>query len=316
MISPSLSKFTRIIIQAQVRIEQSNGNQKFVNVHSANTQCVFIMERNTSMKCLNCNEINHASNAKYCFRCGEYLVSDNLDVSTPIIDTIIHNMVQVDGGTLIIRVPPIQGYVTEDEEIITHDFTVPSFQLGRYQVTQEEWEVVMGRNPSVHKGAKKPVEFIDLSDCQKFIKRLNIITGMNFRLPKETEWEFAARGGNNSRCFSFSGGNNLDEIAWYRNNAFKIGESGPDYGTHPVGQKQPNELGLYDMTGNVWEWCGDFYDNQRWPHHSDADGHELSPSYAIRGGGWNSSIRFCRLHCRIESSPTERRENLGFRLAL
>ena len=97
------------------------------------------------MKCINCNETNHASDAKYCFRCGAYLVSDNLDVSTPIIDTIIHNMVQVDGGTLIIRVPPIQGYVTEDEEIITHDFTVPSFQIGRYEVTQEggnwSWEI-------------------------------------------------------------------------------------------------------------------------------------------------------------------------------
>ena len=268
------------------------------------------------MKCINCNETSHAADAKYCFRCGEYLVSDNLDVSTPIIDTIIHNMVQVDGGTLIIRVPPIQGYVTEDEEIITHDFTVPSFQLGRYQVTQEEWEVVMGRNPSVHKGAKKPVEFIDLSDCQKFIKRLNIITGMNFRLPKDTEWEFAARGGNYSKGFSFSGGNNLDEVAWYRNNSFKKGESDPDFGTHPVGQKQPNELGLYVMTGNVWEWCSDFYDNQRWPHHPDADGHELSPSYAIRGGSWKSAVRLCRLFCRIESPPTERRDVLGFRLAL
>lgn len=119
-------------------------------------------------------------------------------------------MVQVDGGTLIIRVPPIQGYVTEDEEIITHDFTVPSFQLGRYQVTQEEWELVMGNNPSLHKGAKRPAECVDLGNCQEFIKRLNIITGMNFRLPKDTEWEFAARGGIFSKGFSFSGGNNLD----------------------------------------------------------------------------------------------------------
>lgn len=270
------------------------------------------------MKCINCNEINHASNAKYCFRCEEYLVSNGLDISTPIINNLIRNMVQVDGGVLTILVPTIEEYVTDDVEIKTNDFMVPSFQMGRYPVTQEEWELVMGNNPSVHKGAKRPVECVDLGNCQEFIKRLNIITGMNFRLPKETEWEFAARGGNNSRGFSFSGGNNLDEIAWYRNNAFKIGESDPDYGTHPVGQKQPNELGLYDMTGNVWEWCSDFYDNQRWAHHpyAYAHAHKLSQSYAIRGGGWNSSIRFCRLHCRTSSSPAERRENLGFRLAL
>jgi len=244
-----------------------------------------------------------------------YPVSDNL-ISTPVIHHLVHNMVQVDGGVLTIRIPPIQGYVTDDVEIKTYDFTVPSFQLGRYQVTQEVWELVMGENPSIHQGAKRPVENVDVANCQEFIKRLNIITGMNFRLPQETEWEFAARGGNHSQCFSFSGGDNLDEIAWYRNNAFKVGESDPDYGPHPVGQKQPNELGLYDMTGNVWEWCSDFYDNQRWAHHSSADVHQSSPSYAIRGGGWNSSVRFCRLHCRIASSPTERRENLGFRLAL
>lgn len=270
------------------------------------------------MKCLSCKETSHAADAKYCFRCGAYLVRDDLDVNTPIIDTIIRNMVQVDGGVLTILVPTIEEYVSDDLEIKTHDFMVPSFQMGRYQVTQEEWELVMGNNPSKHKGAKKPVECVDLGNCQEFIKRLNIITGKNFRLPKETEWEFAARGGNKSRGFSFSGGNNLDEIAWYRNNAFKIGESNPDYGPHPVGQKQPNELGLYDMTGNVWEWCSDFYDNQRWAHHpyAYAHAHKLSQSYAIRGGGWDSSIRFCKLHCRTSSSPAEKRENLGFRLAL
>ena len=268
------------------------------------------------MKCINCNETNHASDAKYCFRCGEYLISNDLGVSSPIINNLQHNMVHVDGGVLTIRVPPIQGYVKEDEDMITHDFIVSSFQISRYQVTQEEWEFVMGRNPSIHKGARRPVEFVELSDCQKFINRLNIITGMSFRLPKETEWEFAARGGIYSKGFSFSGGNNLDAVAWYRNNAFKIGESDPDHGSHPVGQKQPNELGLYDMTGNVWEWCYDYYDNQRWPHPYDADGHKLSPSYAIRGGGWKSPLRLCQIICRVQTSPTERRETLGFRLAL
>lgn len=268
------------------------------------------------MKCINCNETNHASDAKYCFRCGEYLISNDLGVSSHIINNLQQNMVRVDGGVLTIRVPPIQGYVKEDEDMITHDFIVSSFQISRYQVTQEEWEFVMGSNPSIHKGAKRPVEFVELSDCQKFIKRLNIMTGMSFRLPKETEWEFAARGGNYSEGFSFSGGNSLDEIAWYRNNAFKIGESDPGYGTHPVGQKQPNELGLYDMTGNVWEWCGDFYENKRWTHQTGADCQKSSLSYAIRGGGWKSTVGFCRIIRRVLMSPTERREALGFRLAL
>jgi len=271
------------------------------------------------MKCPNCNETNHAPEAKYCFRCGEHLIGNdysNQGVGTPIIDNLVHNMVQVDSGSFTIRIPPKQGYVTDDEETFIHKFTVPSFQLGRYQVTQEEWEVVMGRNPSIHKGAKKPVEYVELKECQEFINRLNIMTGLSFRLPKETEWEFAARGGNNSRCFIFSGGNNLDEIAWYRNNSFKKGESDPVFGTQPVGQKQPNELGLYDMTGNVWEWCSDYYDNQRWSPLTDADGNALSSSYAIRGGGWKSTTGFCRISCRIKSSPSERRDSLGFRLAI
>lgn len=98
------------------------------------------------MKCLSCNETSHAMGAQYCFRCGAYLVSDDLDFSNPIVDTIVHNMVQVDGGTLTILVPTIEEYVTDDVEIKTHDFTVSSFRIGRYQVTQEEWELVMGNN--------------------------------------------------------------------------------------------------------------------------------------------------------------------------
>ena len=237
-------------------------------------------------------------------------------IDSSIINNLINNMVKVDGGILTILIPTIQGYVTEDVEIRHHNFTVPSFQLGRYLVTQEEWDYVMEKNPSKFQGDKKPVECVSLNDCQEFVNRLNVMTGMNFRLPKETEWEFAARGGNSSKGYIFSGGNNLDDIAWYRNNSLKKGKLDPDYGTHPVGQKQPNELGLYDMTGNVWEWCGDFYDNQRWPHHADTDSNKLSSSYAIRGGGWKTAKGFCRVKCRIRSFSDERRESLGFRLAL
>lgn len=271
------------------------------------------------MKCLNCNETNHPPEAKYCFRCGEYLISNdcaNSNTKHHIINNLINNMVHVDGGTLTIRIPPKQGYVTDDEEIITRELIVPSFLIGRYLVTQEEWMVVMGRNPSKYKGARLPVEHVEWKSCQEFIKRLNVMTGMCFRMPTEAEWEFAARGGNKSRGFTYSGGNNLDEVAWYHNNTFKKGEADPDFGTHPVGQKLPNELGLYDMTGNVWEWCGDCYDNQGSSLLTDADGNALWSYNVSRGGGWMSAAGYCRVYRRIISPPTHSREFVGFRLAL
>lgn len=238
------------------------------------------------------------------------------DTISPVITNLINNMVHVAGGRFTIRIPPKQPYVTKDEEIVTRELTVTSFQIGRYQVTQEEWEAVIGSNPSKNKGARRPVDLDGWSDCQEFIKRLNDITGMRFRSPTEAEWEFAALGGNKSKGFTYSGGNDLDDVAWYRNNAFKSGEDNPGFGTHPVGQKRPNELGLYDMTGNVWEWCGDCYDNQGLSARTDADGHALRSYYAFRGGGWKSTAGHCRISCRVISSPTERRESLGFRLAL
>ena len=238
------------------------------------------------------------------------------NICSPVIKNLINNMVQVDGGSFIIRIPPKQAYVTDDEEIITRKLTVSSFQIGRYQVTQEEWEVVIGSNPSKYIGIRRPVESVSWNNCLEFLNRLNDMTGMYFRLPTEAEWEFAARGGNKSKGFIYSGGNNIDELAWYRKNTFKKGETDSDFGTHPVGQKQPNELGLYDMTGNVWEWCGDCYDNQGSSPLFDTNGSSLRSYYASRGGGWKSTAGYCRVSRRIISPPTNIGESLGFRLAL
>jgi formylglycine-generating enzyme required for sulfatase activity len=133
-----------------------------------------------------------------------------------------------------------------------HKVTLSSFSIGKYEVTQEQWEAIMGYNYSRFKDCKNcPVENVSWDEAQKFILKLNDATGKKYRLPTEAEWEYAARGGNKSKGYLFSGSNTLDDVAWYEENNGKK--------THPVGTKTPNELGIHDMSGNVWEWCSDWY---------------------------------------------------------
>ena len=183
-----------------------------------------------------------------------------------------------------------------------------TFYIGETEVTQALWQAVMGNNPSYFKGSNRPVESVSWNDCDDFISQLNIKTGKTFRLPKESEWEYAAKGGNKSRGYSWSGCNSEDELeqyAWYDKNAYYCGSSSgnsshPDYGTHNVKSKRPNELGLYDMSGNVWEWCQD-----------------LSGAHRVnRGGGWNYNARYCRVSYRSYDTHNFRDYNLGLRLAL
>ncbi len=162
--------------------------------------------------------------------------------------------------------------------------------------TRAEWDAAMITKVG---SMKRPVEQVSWDDCQTFIKKLNQLTGKNFRLPTEAEWEFAARGGNKSRKTKYSGGNSIDAVAWYDKNAYDKGESSPDYGTHPVGNKSPNELGLYDMSGNVWEWCSDWYGDypsssaQTNPKGASQGSHRVN-----RGGGWLDDARYCRVSYR------------------
>ena len=170
-------------------------------------------------------------------------------------------MVKVQGGTFTMGATREQGGDADSDEKPAHQVTLSTFSIGQTEVTQELWEAVMGNNPGYRKGPKLPVEQVSWNLCQEFIKKLNALTGQHFRLPTEAEWEYAARGGNKSRKTKYSGGGSIDAVAWYRENAYDKGESSPDYGTHPVGKKAPNELGLYDMFGNVWERCQDWYDS-------------------------------------------------------
>jgi len=136
-------------------------------------------------------------------------------------------------------------------EIDGKQITIRNFFIGKYEITQKQWMAVMGSNPSMHqKGDNYPVENVSWDDTQEFINKLNSLTGKNYRLPTEMEWKYAARGGNKSKGYKYSGSNNIQDVAWFEDNA--------NGSTHPVGTKQPNELGIYDMTGNVREWTGEF----------------------------------------------------------
>ena len=161
-----------------------------------------------------------------------------------IIQNLMNNMVHVEGGIVTLKKCNWVGGKDSFKEI-----TLSSFSICKYEVTQEEWKAVMGNNPSKFKGNKRPVENVSWVDCQEFIRKLNAMTGQNFRLPTGAEWFFAARGGKKSANYKYSGSNNVNHVAWYSDNSKRE--------THPVGTKRPNELGIYDMSGNVKEWCQD-----------------------------------------------------------
>jgi formylglycine-generating enzyme required for sulfatase activity len=180
-----------------------------------------------------------------------------------------------------------------------HQVTVDSFFIGKYPVTQAQWQVIMGNNPSDFKGEKLPVECVSWEDCKEFINKLNRKTGKKYRLPTEEEWEYAARGGKESDGYKYAGSNNIDLVAWYEGNS--------DKRTHNVGEKQPNELGIYDMSGNVWEWINsgwsENYEKNRW-----------LDIYILRGGSWDYFVNDCRVANRKLDTPTSRYYRYGFRL--
>ena len=228
--------------------------------------------------------------ARFCPRCGEPLAEEkttskikedlkrenNLNksrIQNFNIGGVGFNMVYVKGGIFMMGV---------------HEVTLSDYHIGETPVTQELWEAVMDDNPSLFTGdLQRPVERVDLYDCEKFIRKLNALTGAFFRLPSEAEWEYAARGGNDSKGYLYSGSNDIDDVAWYYNNSSEI--------THPVKSKKPNELGLYDMSGNVWERCVDNFGC---------------------GGSWFHNANFSRVSYRRSFGSFDRYRFLGLRLVL
>lgn len=224
------------------------------------------------------------------------------------LNKLINDMVYVSGGTFTMGGTSEQGSDAESDEKPTHSVTLSSYYICKYEVTQALWRVVMGSNPSNFKGDNLPVESVSWNDCQTFINRLNSYTGRNFRLPTEAEWEFAARGGNYSRHYKYSGSNYISDVAWYGDNS---GDR-----THPVGTKQANELGLYDMSGNVWEWCSDWYGSYSSYSQTDPIGPNNGSNRMDRGGCWGNFAKRCRPAYRSYGTPGYRDHGRGLRLVL
>ena len=214
-------------------------------------------------------------------------------------------MVPVEGGTFTMGATSEQGSYARGNEKPAHRVTLSSYYIGETEVTQELWQAVMGNNPSDFKGSNRPVECVSWDDCQVFIRKLNSLTGKNFRLPTEAEWEFAARGGNKSQGYRFSGGNDLGTVGWYSENS-----------GHPVKTKKPNELGIYDMSGNVLEWCHDWDGAYNVGSQTDPTGPTSGSDRVCRGGCWSSDAMGCRVSYRVNYSPDNCYINLGLRLAL
>ena len=218
-------------------------------------------------------------------------------------------MVQVEGGTFKMGATPDMGSNPGRDEVQVHTVTLSNFLIGQTEVTQALWQAVMGDNPSYFVGDDRPVERVCYHDCLDFIKKLNQLTGQKFRLPTESEWEYACRGGVNSRSCKYSGSNDPDAVAWYRDN------SGSQ--THPVATKAPNELGIYDMSGNVWEWCSDWYGYyELTKEHTNPTGPDSGLYGVRRGGAFNNSEWFGRASARGANRLPEPYIFLGFRLAL
>ena len=228
-------------------------------------------------------------------------------VETITVNGVSFNMVRVDGGTFTMGGTSEQGSDAGVDEKPAHQVTLSTYSIGETEVTQALWQAVMGSNPSDFKGDNLPVEQVSWDDCQTFISKLNTATGKRFRLPTEAEWEYAARGGSKSRGYKYSGSNTIGDVAWFHYNSGRK--------THNVKTKQPNELGLYDMSGNVEEWCQDWYDSYSSGSKTNPTG-PSSGSYRVhRGACWNNYARFCRSSHRGSLPPSIRIHFLGLRLA-
>ena len=249
---------------------------------------------------------NTASSSGYAS--SSSLSSGSNEISIPVKNGITIDMVKVEAGTFMMGATSEMQDPYGDEKPVHKVILTNDYYMGKYEVTQALWQAVMGSNPSYFKGDNLPVENVSWKKCQKFISKLNSMTGRKFRLPTEAEWEYAARGGKKSRGYQYSGSSNISDVAWYDENS--------GYGIHPVGTKQANELGIYDMSGNVYEWCQDWYGSYVSSPQTNPTGAVSGSHRVYRGCSWVSFAGYCRLSYRNNDTPGYHFSKLGLRLVL
>ena len=295
---------TEIKEDTEATILNNNSGRQINLSHCSNKQCGKVIP----------------SDAQFCPYCGTAVAepgksaaANKMDIS---VNGVTFTMVLVEGGTFTMGATSEQTGADSDEKP-AHQVTLSDYYIGQTEVTQALWKAVMGETPTsdgdqwgpeIGLGDNYPAYYISDNDVLSFISKLNSLTGRTFRMPTEAEWEYAARGGNKSKGYLYSGGNTLDNVGWYYENSSSK--------THPVAQKSANELGLYDMSGNVWEWCSDWYGSYSSLPQTNPTGPSTGSSRVLRGGSWLSKASCCRVAFRDYFSPSGLSCDWGVRLAL
>ena len=288
-------------------ITWSSSNTTIATVQNGKVTAVAVGECDIIARCQNVQASCHVT-------VGEPAV---VDENTFTVNGVTFVMVPVEPGTFMMGATSSE-FAATSSELPQHQVTLTkSYKIGQTEVTQELWEAVLGENTSIFQGNPlRPVENVTWEKCHEFIDSLNKLTGQHFRLPSEAEWEFAARGGKLSNGYIYAGSSTIADVAWFYTNSGKLGKTHPDYGPHVVATKLPNELGLYDMTGNVSEWCEDWFSNYTSAAQVDPKGPATGTYKVYRDGNWNGNAVVCRIAYRYMQMSTHRSQFIGLRLAL
>lgn len=285
-----------------------------LGIFTVNAQGIVVCKKDGSKIRVSYEQLDSIATYDYSDGQGDVLDGENRVFT---VNGVSFTMVPVKAGTFTMGATAEQQDPSNDEKP-THQVTLTNdYYMGETEVTQALWHAVTGYSPTASgpswsseygKGENYTAYYISYEDVLSFLSKLNSLTGENFRMPTEAEWEYAARGGNKSKGYQYSGSNTVDEVAWHRDNSNSM--------IHVVKTKLPNELGLYDMSGNVWEWCSDWYGSYSSSSQTDPVGASSGSDRVLRGGCWNNWSGFCRVAFRIYNTPSLRLYSFGFRLDL